>query len=141
MLRIVLDTSVVVTAFRSRTGAGRALLDLVASGRLIPLLTPALFLEYEAVLKRPDQLNVSGLHLDDIDRFLAGFVSAAEPVTIHYVWRPQLRDADDEIVFGAAVNGRADALVTYNVRDFRAAAPRFGLRIARPAEILKEVLR
>lgn len=139
MLRIVIDTSVVATAFRSRTGAGKALFDLVAADQLIALMTAALFLEYESVLKRPDQLAASGLELAAVDRFLAALAAAIEPVTIHYVWRPQLRDPNDEMVFEAAVNGRADALVTYNVRDFAAAAPRFGLRIALPGEILREV--
>jgi hypothetical protein len=32
--------------------------------------------------------------------------------------RPPLRDPNDEMVLEAAVNGRADALVTFNVRDY-----------------------
>lgn len=56
-------------------------------------------------------------------------------------WRPQLRDPNDEMVLEAAINGRADALVTYNIRDFRDAGPRFGIRIARPADLLEEVTR
>lgn len=42
-------------------------------------------------------------------------------------------------VWEAAVNGQADALVTHNVRDFQAAAPRFGLRVLLPRELLKEL--
>jgi len=38
---------------------------------------------------------------------------------VHLRWRPQLRDPDDGLVLEAAVNGRADALVTDNVKDFR----------------------
>ena len=33
-----------------------------------------------------------------------------EPVRIHYLWRPQLRDPEDEMVLETAVNGRADAI-------------------------------
>ena len=43
------------------------------------------------------------------------------------------------LVLEAAVNGRADALVTYNLRHFAQAAARFGLRLARPAEVLEEM--
>jgi hypothetical protein len=43
------------------------------------------------------------------------------------------------MVLEAAINGRADALVTFNLRDFAEAAPRFGLRLARPVEILREI--
>jgi len=76
---------------------------------------------------------------DQVNEILAALASAAEPVTIHYSWRPQLRDAGDELVLEAAVNGRADALVTYNVRHFAQAAPRFGLRLARPVEVPQEM--
>jgi predicted nucleic acid-binding protein len=55
-------------------------------------------------------------------------MSAIEPVTIHRAWRPQLRDPADEMVLEAAINGRADALVTFNVNDF-APAKRFGLTV------------
>ena len=110
-----MDTCVIVTAFRSRNGASRVVLDRVADRLLVPLLTPALFLQYEDVLKRPEQLRVSRLTLTQVDQILAALASAAEPVTIHYSWRPQLPDPTDELVLDAAVNGRAAALVTYNL--------------------------
>ena len=139
MLRVVLDTSVVVTALRSATGAGNAVLRLVAAGRLKPLISTALFLEYEAVLKRAEQRIVHGLGIEEIDRFLAALASAGEPIEVNFMWRPQLSDANDEMVLETAVNGRADALVTYNIRDFRVAAAKFGLRICRPGELLEEM--
>ena len=103
------------------------------------LVTPALFLEYEAVLKRPEQRLVHGLDLDAIDRFLAALAAASEAVEISFQWRPQLRDANDEMVLETALNGQADALVTHNVKDFAGAAKKFGLRILRPGELLKEI--
>ena len=48
-----------------------------------------------------------------------------------YLWRPVLRDPDDEMVLEAAVNGRADLLLTFNRRDF-AGSERFGVRVERP---------
>jgi putative PIN family toxin of toxin-antitoxin system len=139
MERVVLDTDIVVTALRSATGGSNATLRAAATGRLTPLVTPALFLEYEAVLKRPEQRLAHGLGLPDIDRFLAALASACEAVEVSFQWRPQLNDANDEMVLEAAVNGRADALVTHNVRDFAKAADRFGLRVLRPGELLKEL--
>jgi putative PIN family toxin of toxin-antitoxin system len=139
MLRVVLDTSVVASALRSSRGASFALLRAVRSRLLIPLATTALYLEYEDVLKRSDQREASMLSLADIDDILAILAAAIEPVDVHIRWRPQLRDPSDEMVFEAAINGRADALVTHNIRDFREAGPRFGIRIARPAEVLMEI--
>ncbi len=107
----------------------------------MPLLTSALLLQYEDVLKRPEQLRASGLTLGQVDQRLAALAGAAEAVTVYYLWRPQLPDPGDELVFEAAVNGRADALVTYDMRHFAAAAARFGLRLARPVEVLEEMTR
>lgn len=139
MLRVVLDTNIVVTALRSKGGASNALLREIAHGQLRALITPTLFLEYEAVLKRPEQRLVHGLGLAAIDSFLAAMASASEAVEVSFRWRPQLADTNDEMVLEAAVNGRADALVTHNVKDFVKAAPRFGLRVLRPGEMLKEM--
>src|SRR4051794_25939631 len=138
VLRVVLDTSFLPAALRSRRGASFVLLRAVRRGRLTPLATPSLFLEYEEVLKRPEQREVSKLSLADVDRVLGVLAVAIEPVAVHMRGRPQLKDPDDELVLEAAVNGRADALVTYNVRDLDV-APRFGVRIARPVDLLEEL--
>ena len=104
------------------------------------LATPPLFLEYEAVLKRPEQLAVSGLSPADVDVALDALAALLEPIEPRLSWRPQLNDPDDEMVLEAAINGRADALVTYNTTHFRTAASRFGVRLARPVDILREVI-
>ena len=67
-----------------------------------------------------------------VDVFLTAVVALAEPVKTHFLWRPQLRDAGDEIVLEAAVNGRADALVTFNVRDFGTVPPQSGIEVLLP---------
>jgi putative PIN family toxin of toxin-antitoxin system len=137
MKRIVLDTSVIVSALRSKSGASNALLRLVAYQTIVPMVSPALFLEYEDVLKRPEQRLITGLTEQHIDQFLSAFASAAEPVDINFQWRPQLRDPADEMVLEVAVNARAEALVTHNIRDFLPAAYYFGLNVIQPYELLR----
>jgi putative PIN family toxin of toxin-antitoxin system len=139
MRRVVLDTSVVVAALRTRAGAGNAVLRLVANRRIVALATPPLFLEYEDVLKRPEQRLAHGLGPEAIEEFLAELAALIEPVEVHFIWRPQLRDPNDEMVIEAAINGHADALVTYNVADFALAGDRFAIPILRPSELLKKV--
>jgi putative PIN family toxin of toxin-antitoxin system len=139
MIKIVLDTSVVVPGLRTRLGAGNAVLRLVAQRRLVALATPPLFLEYEDVLKRPEHQLVHGLPPDAIDKFLAELAALIEPVEVHFQWRPQSRDPNDEMVIEAAVDGQADALVTYNVADFAGVAERFRISVLRPADLLKKV--
>ena len=135
----MLDSSVIGSAFRSRLGASSRLLGLVDDGCLVPLATPALFLEYEDVLKRPEQRAVSGLSLADVDVALAALAARTEPVDVRFAWRPQLADPGDEMVLDAAVNGRADALVTHNLADFATAGPRFGLTLLRPGAVLERI--
>ena len=129
---MVLDTSVVASAFRSRRGASWLVLSLVAARRLVPLATTALFLEYEDVLKRPEQRMASGLSAEQVDAALSALAAAIEPVEVHFTWRPVAADPADDMVMEAAINGRADALVTHNVRDFAAVAPRFGIPVLTP---------
>jgi len=137
----VLDTSVIVAALRSRTGASNALLEHVARGRLRSLVSTALFLEYEEVLKRPEIRLATGMAEEDVGGFLAALASAAEAVEVSFRWRPQLSDPNDELVLEAAVNAGADALVTHNVRDFEPATRLFGLRVLLPRAVLKELER
>jgi hypothetical protein len=54
-----------------------------------------------------------------------------EPVAISYLWRPILRDPDDEMVLEAAMNGGADRLLTFNERDFKG-ANQFNMIVQRP---------
>ena len=138
-MRIVLDTSVVVAGLRTRLGAGNAVLRLVAQRQLKLLATPPLFLEYEDVLKRPEHRLAHGLTAEAIDEFLAELAALIEPVEVHFQWRPQARDPNDEMVLEAAINGRADALVTYNIADFAGVAERFEIAVVRPDELLKKV--
>ena len=137
MLRLVLDTNMIVAALRSSDGASAELLRMLRKGKFAFLATPALFLEYEDVLKRPEQQLAHGLNLDQVDQYLGALATMCEPVTLHFSWRPQLRDAADEMVLEAAVNGQADAIVTFNQKDFHPAAEMFGLQILPPREIVK----
>jgi putative PIN family toxin of toxin-antitoxin system len=135
---IVVDTSIVIAGLRSRHGASNQLLQQIAMGRFTPLVTTPLFLEYEAVLKRPENHLATGLGLAQIDVFLAALASACQGVETHYRWRPQLRDSADEMVLECVVNGAADCLITFNIKDFGATNEQFGYRLLRPGPFLQE---
>ena len=68
-------------------------------------------------------------------------LAMAEPVKTHFLWRPQLRDPGDEMVLEAAVDGRANALVTFNVRDFGTVPARFGIELMVPREAIGRIKR
>ena len=96
-------------------------------------------IEYEAVLCRPAQLAASGTKVESVVLFLDALVLLVDPVDIHFIWRPQLRDPGDELVLEAAVNGRADAIVTFNTVDFLPAARQFGIDVLTPSEALRRL--
>src|SRR5262247_3808776 len=72
-------------------------------------------------------------------RYLDGLAALVVPVTPYFLWRPTLRDPDDEMVLDAAVNERAEAIVTFNVRDFLPGATRFRVAVLTPAQTLRRL--
>ena len=138
-LRLVLDTNVVASAFRSRVGASNALLRLAAEGRVTLLCSTALFLEYESVLSRDSMREVTGHTLQDVATVMAGLAELAEPVDVTFLARPMLPDADDEMVLEVALNGGADAIVTHNIRHFQVAHTS-GVDVASPGEVVQRLM-
>lgn len=136
-MRLVLDTNVVVTAFRSPTGAAAEVLRLIRRRELTMLATVALFLEYEAVLARPEHLERAKMTVAEANNALDVLAAVVEPVESHFLWRPRLRDPDDDMVLEVAVNGRADAIATFNARDFAGVVSEFGVELLTPVEILR----
>jgi predicted nucleic acid-binding protein len=117
-----------------------ALLDAALKGRLEILVSAALVLEYEAVLTRAEHLRVSELSLAEVEGLLDSICRTATEVTIQWHWRPQLHDPDDEMVLEAAINGHAEAIVTFNRVDFVRGARRFGLKVLSPREALERMI-
>ena len=132
----MLDSNVVVAALRSRLGASRRWLAAGLRRQVVLLATPALFFEYEDALTRPEHLRATGLDAALVDEFLRGLAGVIEPVDVSFLWRPQLPDPADEMVLEAAANGRADWLITHNLRHFGAAPARFGVNLGSPGAAL-----
>ena len=83
--------------------------------------------------------STAGLSEREVEIFLDALLAMAEPLKTHFLWRPQLRDPGDEMVLEAAVNGRADALVTFSVRDFGTVPARFGIELIIPREAIGRI--
>jgi len=135
----VLDTSVLVAAFRSRRGASNVLLRLAFERRVTALYSTASFLEYEAVLRRPEVRNATGHSLEEVKTIMDAFAAIAEPVELSFRRRPMLKDSADEMVLEAALNAGSATIVTHNVRDFEPAAAVLDVEVFRPGKIVRKL--
>lgn len=138
-MRFVLDTDVIVAALRSPSGASAAVLRAIRRGRGVMLVSVPLLIEYEATCQSADHRLAAGLGEAEIEAFVDGLAFLAQPVETHYRWRPQLRDPGDEMVLETAVNGQAQAIVTFNRRDYGDKPGTFGIEVLSPAEALRKM--
>lgn len=133
-MRIVIDTCVLVAATRSRAGASFQLVSALPSSRFQPALTVALYTQWQAVLMRPEHLP-PGAGPQDALAFLRYLASIAHLQDVHFLWRPFLRDPDDDMVLECAVAARCPFIVTHNVQDFRR-CDSLGVRALTPRDFL-----
>src|SRR5437660_7527085 len=139
-MRLVLDTAAMVAAIRSDSGASRRLLRAALRREGVTLLVSVpLLIEYEAVMTRPEHLRVARLTASEVGRLLDAVAAVAEPVRLAFLWRPLLPDGDDDRVLETAVNGRADAIVAFNRRDFAPAERQFGIAVLASGEALSRL--
>ena len=138
-MRLVLDTSAVVAAMRSPSGASAALLMQARKGKVTLLANVALALEYEATCCRAEHIMAAGLTAHEVGTFVDAVLALMEPVESHFMWRPLLRDPADEMVLEAAVNGRAAAIVTFNRCDFGDIPLRFGVEVLTSSVALERI--
>lgn len=134
--RIVIDTNVLVAALRSNKGASYKLVALLGSGWYEPAVSVPLVLEYEAVAKR--FLKETRLTAKDIDAVIDYICSVACITHVSYLWRPFLKDADDDMILEAAVVAGCTHIVTFNVTDF-GGAERFGITVMKPQAFLAAI--
>ena len=127
---IVLDTNVLLSALRSSRGSSFRLLSLLGTDSFALHISAPLIAEYEAVLKR-GQLALSNEQVDDVIDFIC---TKAVHHKIFYLWRPVLKDPDDDFLLELAVKAQAN-IVTWNVSDFKEAAS-FGISVLTPREVL-----
>jgi putative PIN family toxin of toxin-antitoxin system len=128
--QVVLDTNVLVAALKSSRGSSYRLLTLVDSGRFQLNVSTPLVAEYEEITRR----EVPGINVTDIIDYLC---TVANRHKIFYLWRPILKDPDDDFVLELAVKCNA-IIVTWNVKDFKKAAG-FGITVMTPKTFLQQI--
>lgn len=133
---MVLDTSVLVAAARSKRGASHALLSCLPDPRFQPVVSVPLFVEYRDVLVRPENLLYRSP--SEAEGFLDFLLSASHLQEIFFLWRPALPDPDDDLILELAVAGNCRYIVTHNLRDFRG-IERWGIVALTPGDFIKRI--
>jgi len=138
LMRIVLDTNILVVALLRNGGASREILRLCLEQHITPLIGTALFTEMEDVLSRSDLFKKCRIDATERDELFRAFLSCTEWTPIYYSWRPNLRDEADNHIVDLAIAGNASYIITQNERDFQKMNLLFpDLEIINAAEFLK----
>ena len=133
-LRVVVDTNVVFEGVTQRNTAAGWIVDAWLKGLFRPCISNALAYEYREVLAT----KLSTQRWELIRPLLLGLLDMAEPVVVHFSWRPSSPDPGDEHVIDCAMNAAA-VIVTSNVRDFRRAQSELGIPVATPVQFLRRL--
>jgi putative PIN family toxin of toxin-antitoxin system len=129
---VVLDTNVLVSALRSSKGASFAVVERIGGGDFEIAVSVPLVLEYEDAMLR-HRGALSAAEVRDIVDYVC---SVALRHRVYFLWRPLLRDPNDDMVAEVAVAAGAQAIVTHNRRDFLG-VEQFGLKTWSPQQLLE----
>jgi putative PIN family toxin of toxin-antitoxin system len=133
-MRVVLDTNLLVAAVRSRQGASFALVSSIPAPEFQPCLSVGLYAEWLDVLTRPEKVP-PGRTAEDALGFVRYLASQSHLQEIHYLWRPFLPDADDDMVLELAFAAGCRHIITHNVKDFHG-SEQLGVAALSPREFL-----
>jgi putative PIN family toxin of toxin-antitoxin system len=135
--KIVIDTCVLVSALRSRDGASFELVSMLPLAGVQICLSVALYTEWQAVLSRPEHLP-PGAAADNAISFTRYLASIAHLQDVYFLWRPFLRDPDDDMVLECAVASGAGIIVTHNIKDFLRTSS-LGVEAMTPGQFLQQL--
>jgi putative PIN family toxin of toxin-antitoxin system len=137
MDKIVIDTNVFVAALMSRRGASFRLIELVGTGRFEISVSVPLVLEYEDAAKRwvGSRIALSEAEIDDVIDYMC---AVAEHHKVYFLWRPIVKDPEDDMVLELAVGAQCSFIVTYNVKDFEG-MELFGIEAITPKTFLEKI--
>ena len=113
MIRVVIDTNVLISALLTSGGLPEAVFNLAISGEVQWFASEAILAEYEDVLKRPRLAIDSGKAAAAIAR-IRGIVSVVSP-TMRIA---AASDPDDNRFLECAEAAQAHYLITGNIRHF-----------------------
>lgn len=132
MENIVIDTNVLLSALYSNKGASYKLLSIIDSDKFTVNISTTLIYEYEEILKLKSKLETK--YIDSILNYICAIGKKNQ---IFYLWRPKLKDSDDDFLLELAVRSNS-IIVTLNGKDFEPASE-FNIKVMTPKEFLQDI--
>ena len=147
-VRVVFDTNVLVAAVRSRQGASFRLISSIPAPEFQPCLSVGLYAEWQEVLTREENLPpvapsapaviTPGRTRENALGFVRYLASQSHLQEIHFLWRPFLPDANDDMVLELAFAADCRYIITHNVKDFHG-SEQLGVVAISPREFLNVI--
>ena len=140
-MKIVIDTNVVLSALLSNRGASnRLMIWLFEQKRKYNTVSNTLVTEFEDVLTREKNIKqFNHLTKDDVLSFIDDICLISYHQSIYFLWRPFLKDSNDDMVLEVAVNANAKAIITFNPKEFKGVKESFDIEILTPKEYLIKI--
>jgi predicted nucleic acid-binding protein len=92
--------------------------------------------EYRDVALRPEHLAASRQTSSKILTLIETLEELAEAIHVSVKPRPLSSDPNDDMILDVAINGRADVVVTQNVKHFKRPGNQYGIHVCSPVELL-----
>lgn len=133
MIKVVIDTNVVVSGNLVDEGPSAAILDLAANRKILMFTSPAILAEYEKVLRRP-RLKLDPARIADS---LAVIRNTSTEVVPTHTLKISKHESDNRFYECAEV-ADADYLITGNTQHF--SKDYKGTKVVTPREFLDLIL-
>jgi uncharacterized protein len=135
-VRVVLDTNVLVQAALSPFGPANGVIALVFIGQIRPLFDERILGEYDDVLTR----SQFAFRATTVEKLIRQLRLSGIFITPYALTRDQARllpDVQDAAFLEVAISGKADAIITSNMKHFPSEACA-GVSVLPPSEFLQK---
>jgi len=138
-MKVVIDTNIWISALISKDGSSRDIIRLALQGYISPQISASLFLEYESVMKRAKIQHLCALSLQEQEELFYAFLSTCNWNEIFYLWRPNLKDEDDNFLVELAVASNSRVIISENKKDFESSKLIFDFEVLTAKEFLERM--
>ena len=90
-------------------------------------------------MKRDNIKKLSPLNSNELQELFYAFLSVCKFREIFYLWRPNLKDENDDFLVELAVASNSEVIITNNIKDLLNSELKFEFKVLTPKDFLKEI--